>query len=146
MKNAANAQQGAQDDAILMELTEQSPKQKKQKGASGKGKHKESADVQPPGSQRTLWIWVHPSVFDEVFAELRLCISLTLETLKKASPSAENIVNVEIADLRQHLNVFEIMGPKASQVIRGALKPVFEDGRDDFKKVISSRYLPCGNV
>ncbi len=39
-----------------------------------------------------------------------------------------------MADLREHLNVYEIMGPKASQIIKGALKPV-DDKREDFRKV-----------
>lgn len=39
-----------------------------------------------------------------------------------------------MADLREQFNVFEIMGPKASQVLKGALKPA-DDKREDFKKV-----------
>ncbi|KAI0087814.1 NUC188 domain-containing protein [Irpex rosettiformis] len=105
---------------------------KKASGPRKKGKERESATVQPPEDQRTVWIWVHPSVFDEIFQELSICISLSLEAIKIANPSSHS--TVEIADLRQHLNVFEIMGPKASQIIRGAFKPAFDDGRDEFKK------------
>ena len=111
----------------------------KQRGTTrGKGKEKDSLAAQVPEDQRVVWVWVHPSVFEEVFKELRVCVSLVLEKIKIANPSSQNSINVEIADLRQHLNVFEIMGPKSSQVIRGALKPVFEEGRDDFKKVLSA--------
>lgn len=106
--------------------------------ARTKGKEKDSSAAQVPEDQRVVWVWVHPSVFEEVFKELRICVSLVLEKIKTANQSPQNTINVEIADLRQHLNVFEIMGPKASQVIRGALKPIFEDSRDDFKKVLSA--------
>jgi ribonuclease P/MRP protein subunit POP1 len=44
---------------------------------------------------------------------------------------------VEIADLRGSVNTFEIMGTKASQVIKGALSSVGDDDRQEFKKVLS---------
>lgn len=43
-----------------------------------------------------------------------------------------------MADLREHFNVFEIMGPKSSQVIKGALRPV-DDQRGEFRKVCLHR-------
>lgn len=98
-----------------------------------KGKGKATADPNTD-QQRTVWIWVHPSVYNNVIAELRICISLVLEAVRKGDPSADTL-DVELADLRREVNVFEIMGPKASQVIRGALKPIGQDGREDFRKV-----------
>lgn len=84
---------------------------------------------------RSLWVKIHPSVFEEVYAELRTAASFALEAAKKASPPpADKPYEVELADLREHLNVFEIMGPKSSQVIRGALRPVADDIRPEFKK------------
>lgn len=73
---------------------------------------------------------MHPAVLAEAHQSLRLAASFALDAAKQAGRTAE----VEMADLREHFNVFEIMGPKASQVIKGALKPT-DDQRADFKKV-----------
>lgn len=61
--------------------------------------------------------------------------SYTLEAVKLAAPPNDPVVQVEIADLRECLNVFEIMGAKSSQVIKGALRPVADDKRQELKKV-----------
>ncbi|KAI0689073.1 NUC188 domain-containing protein [Cytidiella melzeri] len=114
------------------QIGDQTSKQKRD------GKTEKTASQPSEELQRTVWLWIHPSVFDEVFQELCLCASLVLELVKKANPSSSTPSEVEIADLRRDLNVFEIMGPKASQVIHGALNPVIEDGRNDFKKCWSS--------
>jgi ribonuclease P/MRP protein subunit POP1 len=106
---------------------------------TSKGKEKVTANTDED-RQRTVWIWVHPSVYDEVICELRISISLTLEIVKLGNPSGSP-VEVDLSDLRQELNVFEIMGPKASQVIRGALKPVEQDHRGDFKKVNKAAFV-----
>ena len=99
--------------------------------SKGKTKADQSVDI----GMRTVWIKVHPSVFEEVYSELRTAASFALEAAKKAAPPpADKPYEVEIADLREHFNVFEIMGPKSSQVIRGALRPVAEDNRAEFKK------------
>ena len=101
--------------------------------ARGKGKGKEKATSADNPQQRTriVWIRVHPSITDKVHEALRVSTSFALEAVKQAG----RITEVEIADLREHFNVFEIMGPKSSQVIKGALKPVLEDKREEFKKV-----------
>lgn len=101
-----------------------------------KGKQKAKEAEQPSDDvQRTAWIWVHPSIYEQVYSELHICVALALEYVKESDPSISEPLNVELADLRKDLNVFEIMGPKASQVIRGALKPVFDNWRADFSKV-----------
>ena len=46
-------------------------------------------------------------------------------------------IEIEICDLKDQINVFEVMGPEASQVIRGALTAAAGDEREDFKKVCS---------
>lgn len=107
-----------------------------------KGKEKEKqtdTGVEQPlvkSEVRTVWIRVHPAVFDEVFSGLQASASLVLKNIRQppgttAMPNTE----IEIADLRDHVNVFEIMGPKSSQVLKGALTPVGEDKREEFKKV-----------
>ncbi|KZP33575.1 POP1-domain-containing protein [Athelia psychrophila] len=88
---------------------------------------------------RTVWIRTHPAVFDDVFSGLQHSASLVLQNLPTppgtaAAPSTE----IEIADLRENVNVFEIMGPKSNQVLKGALTPIKEDKREDFKKFWSS--------
>lgn len=108
------------------------------KSRKRKGKSKEKGDANPSTStppNRLLWIKVHPSMFHEVYVELRDAASFALETVKKSAQAGEPELTVEMADLRNKLNVFELMGPKSSQVIRGALKPVIEDKREELNKV-----------
>ena len=108
--------------------------QVKPKPKGSKGKRKEREDS-PEDSGRVVWVWVHPSVFEQVYLELQTAASFALEAVKKGNIAVDGKAEVEIADLREQVNVFEIMGPKSSQVIKGALKPVNEDGREAFKKV-----------
>lgn len=103
-------------------------------------KDKEDGLQVPPSPKRLVWIRAHPSVFSEVYLTLQTSASYALEAAKKANgPDAKVDLVVEIADLRERLNVFEIMGPKSSQVIKGALKPVAEPGRNAFSAVRSLR-------
>ncbi|KAF9230624.1 FAT domain-containing protein [Melanogaster broomeanus] len=51
---------------------------------------------------------------------------------KAKDPEAH--AEIEIADLRGSINAFEVMGPKSSQVIKGALSPAGGEDRVDFKK------------
>ena len=95
----------------------------------GKGKGTEEAD-DGPRRTRVVWIRVHPSVTEVVHEVLRISLAFALDAVKQTGRIAE----AEMADLREHFNIFEVMGPKASQVIKGALKPV-DDKRGDFKKV-----------
>jgi ribonuclease P/MRP protein subunit POP1 len=123
--------------------TKNTTSKKKKRQNKGKGKvstqniqqssdQAPSLDIDP----RIVWVRSHPAVFDEVFSALQMSASSTLETIKRSSSTAEvPSVEVEIADLREQINVFEIMGPKSSQVLKGALTPVGEDKREEFKKV-----------
>lgn len=96
-----------------------------------KGKAKVATEA-TPDTIRAVWLRSHPSIHDEVFSSLHTAISLTLEAEKRASSTQ---VEVEMVDLRGQTNVFEIMGPKASQVLKGALNPTPQDQREDFRKV-----------
>lgn len=107
-------------------------------GSTSKGKGKEKATAttssDPEHKIRTVWIRVHPAATAEAHRALRHAASFALDTVKQTGRTVE----VEIADLREQFNVFEIMGPKASQVLKGALKPV-DDNREDSKKVCVMR-------
>lgn len=84
--------------------------------------------------ERVVWLRFHPSAFAEVHKTICEVTSTVLAEVKKSSQSgAEH--EVEIVDLRKDFNIFEIMGPKSSQVIKGALKPVADDKRKEFKEV-----------
>jgi len=85
---------------------------------------------------RTLWLRFHPLIFDDVTRELR---KATSEVLARPSWLIDE-TEVEIADIREQVNAFEIMGPKSSQVLRGALTAVNGDDRADFKMVRTSIY------
>ncbi|KAI9058196.1 POP1-domain-containing protein [Trametes sanguinea] len=117
------------------ETTQSKPNDNSSTGKStGKGKGKEKAAPNDPHpAVRVVWLRVHPAVLAEAHQSLRLAASFALDAAKQAGRAAE----VEMADLREQFNMFEIMGPKASQVLKGALKPV-DDQRADFKKFWAS--------
>jgi len=80
-----------------------------------KGKERETQTY----LQRTIWVQVHPSIYDECYAIIRNSTSAALQ--QEASLVGEKEKMVEIADLRGQVNIFEVMGPKSSQVLKGAL-------------------------
>ncbi|KAJ4501438.1 NUC188 domain-containing protein [Lentinula lateritia] len=121
------------------------PLEEASKSKKGKGKDKQK-EVPPEASDnmRILWIYFHPSVYDEVFSALRTATSQTLE----AAGSQGVIVDVELIDIRGEVGIFEIMGPKSNQVLRGSLSPVMAQASDDFKKFWASlgNIQSCGSV
>jgi ribonuclease P/MRP protein subunit POP1 len=100
-------------------------------------KGKESGSSTPtsaPGSslERTVWIRFHPTVHSQVISALQTAGS---QYLAKKKAEGNEGVQLEICDLKDQINVFEIMGPQASQVIRGALSAVPGDSRPEFRQV-----------
>jgi len=83
---------------------------------------------------RSVWLRFHPSAHTEVLDTLKGAASQSLVNYKAIGGNVEE-VNLEISDLKGHLNAFEIMGPKASQVIKGALSPVRSEQRGEFQQV-----------
>ncbi|KAI5827937.1 POP1-domain-containing protein [Schizophyllum commune Tattone D] len=104
--------------------------QKPANKSQGKGKGKAATTVggtstptNPAAEKRTLWLRCHADAFKWVFQILQRSVTFALDTYNKAHPD-EPSQDVEIADLRGELNIFEIMGPQANQVLRGALRAV----------------------
>jgi ribonuclease P/MRP protein subunit POP1 len=95
----------------------------------------ESLPESPDDATRTIWIRCHPAIFSAVLSTLKNAVSLGLDNLKKAPGYSQNSYSVEVIDLRNSINVFEITGPKSSQVIRGALAPTIANHTGEFKKV-----------
>ncbi|KAF8650133.1 hypothetical protein AX16_005369 [Volvariella volvacea WC 439] len=108
---------------IRADQTEKSSK------AKGKEKAQESTDGQPTSKERLVWVQMHPATFDEVYKTLQAATSTILDSLNGSNPE----VVVEIADMRDKINMFEIMGPKANQVLKGALKPIPQEKRGEFR-------------
>ncbi|TFK28005.1 ribonuclease P/MRP protein subunit [Coprinopsis marcescibilis] len=82
---------------------------------------------------RTIWLRFHPSVHEEILQALKGAIS---QFLAQNADGPE--IQIQLTDLKDQINVFEIMGPKASQVIKGALSPVLSDQRPEFSKLWST--------
>ncbi|EDR13388.1 uncharacterized protein LACBIDRAFT_230763 [Laccaria bicolor S238N-H82] len=93
--------------------------------------------IQEESQLRTVWLRFHPSAQNEVLANLKTVASQILSKYKSNNSLAKD-VNVEINDLKDRINVFEIMGPKASQVIKGSLSPASHEKTEDFRKFWSS--------
>jgi ribonuclease P/MRP protein subunit POP1 len=64
-----------------------------------------------------VWLFTHPAGYERASAALTKATISILEIEKKQGIDG---AQVEIADLRGHFNMFDLMGPKSSQVIRGA--------------------------
>lgn len=43
---------------------------------------------------------------------------------------------VVLTDLRHQFNIFELTGPKSSLILKGALTPVEDEGREELKSVL----------
>ncbi|KAF7299081.1 hypothetical protein MIND_00856400 [Mycena indigotica] len=103
---------------------------------SKKGKEKASEERTSTADMRTVWLRSHPSVSDTVFTAIKESASIALEAARATAPEDTVLedVGIELEDISGQLNAFEIMGPKASQVLKGALTPISQDEREDFKK------------
>lgn len=95
----------------------------------------ESLLESPDGETRTMWIRCHPAIFSTVLSTLKSAVSSSLDSLKKSQGHSQNSYSVEVIDLRNSINVFEITGPKSSQVVHGALSPAIANHTGEFKKV-----------
>ncbi|KAF9527535.1 POP1-domain-containing protein [Crepidotus variabilis] len=103
----------------------------------GKGDEKEKAPIKrssstDPFRMRSAWVRVHPSAYEEVLKILQQAASQTLVDHQQRNANSEEL-NLDLIDLRGHVNIYEIMGPKSCQVLKGVLKPVSSDKRADFK-------------
>jgi ribonuclease P/MRP protein subunit POP1 len=111
--------------------------------AKGKGKEKaqdSTAGLSQPLRARSVWLRFHPCIHNDILDTLKEAASKILTEYKAKNP-ATNELKLEIIDRRYQFNIFEIMGPKSSQVLRGVLRPVMPDKRDDFLKAHSSSSL-----
>ncbi|KAF8635812.1 hypothetical protein AX15_000014 [Amanita polypyramis BW_CC] len=87
---------------------------------------------------RTVWLMFHPAVYEIVSAGLQQAASLALNAAKRRETAQNTEHEVEIADLRGHFNIFELVGPRSNQVLKGVLKPVTQDDRELFTQFWSS--------
>lgn len=74
---------------------------------------------------------------DKVLSALSASISQVLDTLRQKG----SIVDVELANITGDVGIFEIMGPKSNQVLRGALSPVMAGMCDDFQRVCVAIFI-----
>lgn len=86
---------------------------------------------------RTAWLRIHPVASEKASQVLTNAVMAVLESEKQhGRPS----VSIEIADLRGQFNSFDLMGPKSSQAIWGALAPTKQHNFDTKKHVSFSFY------
>jgi len=107
--------------------------------AAGKGKEKERPqEVAPqradPLHLRSVWIRFHPSTYGDMLDTIKQVASQTLADYKARNENSEEL-KIDLVDRRGQFNVLEIMGPKSSQVLKGAMRPVAADNRQDFLQV-----------
>lgn len=83
-------------------------------------------------SLRTVWFICHPSIFESAFRTLVVSSSFAIEASESDNKRKHK---VEVFDLRGKLNIFELMGPKSSQVIKGTLTPTLDNEPEEFNQV-----------
>jgi ribonuclease P/MRP protein subunit POP1 len=130
----------ATPDPTLVTASDQSTAEKSdslKRKRKKKAKGEENASdplAEEQEARRVVWVRCHPSGYNDVYTSLQHSASFALEFYKKPVNGGKTHT-VDILDRRHLVNVFEIMGPKSSQVIRGALTPVSEDKRTEFREV-----------
>jgi ribonuclease P/MRP protein subunit POP1 len=143
--------------------TSGSARRKATKAQKSKSKEKsralsvtQSLNLEPallPNTIRTVWVRVHPAIFDDAHQVLHESARFAIDELRTTprttadldvtmddndKPTRIDEFAVDITDLREQLNAFEVVGPLANQVIAGALKPTQKDfQRPEFKEVKS---------
>lgn len=134
--------EASQPEAPATEEPSKTPSSSKKRPRKGTGKSNQAAPASIDLSEnetRTVWVRAHPAVFEEVFSTLQTSASHNLEAARRADTNNQSKdIEVEIADLRGQVNVFEIVGPKSNQVIKGALDPIPQDERAGFRSVGSA--------
>ncbi|KZV71268.1 POP1-domain-containing protein [Peniophora sp. CONT] len=114
--------------AANVPTSKQGKRKRKNKNKSDKGKGKEQQPTET--TVRTAWLRVHPTILADALKTLKLAASVALDELRQSSQHVGKEYTIEVANLRDAVNVFEIMGPKSSQVLRGALTPVEGQGKE----------------
>lgn len=67
-----------------------------------------------PKTQDTLWIWIHPSAFNEALLYIKKALQETKAT------------QVELSDLRDDILRFELTGPRSTALLQAILDPVHD--------------------
>jgi ribonuclease P/MRP protein subunit POP1 len=75
--------------------------------------------------RRKVWIRVHPSIFDDVLSAIQTAGN-------RAAGSSKDQASLEIRNIRDELECFELMGPLAGKVIQRVLR--VSDGESQKKK------------
>ncbi|KAH8108673.1 POP1-domain-containing protein [Phellopilus nigrolimitatus] len=101
-----------------------------EKQKSSKVKAKQRKSLPKEASYRSLWVRCHPLIYDDVLSSIKYSLQAYLQ---RAQSTSNKEVEIEVADLRDQFNIFELVGPKSSQVIHGALTIANDENRDAFK-------------
>ncbi|KAF9475642.1 POP1-domain-containing protein [Pholiota conissans] len=105
---------------------------------NGKGKKNAGTPLPSKSSDiRSILLRFHPLAHATMLDILKESASYVLETYKRSHQGRQE-TRLEITDVTGHFNVFEIMGPKSSQVLHGCLSPVHSVGRTDFSQFWAS--------
>ena len=109
------------------------------KKGGGNGRRKSVED-----QLRRVWIRCHPSIFEDIFEALQKATTRVLDAHREVDVEQKCVWEVVLTDLRRHFNIFDLIGPKSSQVIKGALTPIKDELRKEFHHV-SICYFTCRN-
>lgn len=80
---------------------------------------------QPPKTddeQRRLWLFAHPSIYQKLVDELCKLFELTEQEDSKSKLHSNPVTNVELYEMKNHLNRFRLTGPLSHAVLSAAFK------------------------
>ncbi|KAG9057294.1 hypothetical protein FS842_007652 [Serendipita sp. 407] len=131
---------------VIWEPRTSSPKHTKPAGGpkSTETETQQESRQKTTDDNRRIWLRLHPMSYEKASRALTNAVMSVLELERLAgNPS----VAVEIADLRDHFCCFDLIGPKSSQVIHGALvldKLQNEEQKKHFWSRLATLRTPAG--
>jgi hypothetical protein len=96
---------------------------------------------------RTVWIWSHPAMFEQVQDALQTATAKVLaEVDHQTGPSSsmKPVETIEIRDLKGEINAFDLTGPKSTAILQGVLNPVKDDSTNSREKIDVSQVARAG--
>lgn len=84
-------------------------------------------------TQRTLWLFAHPSVYQQLVDEICKLFELEVQDDMdiKSKKYRNEATNVELHEMKNHLNRFRLTGPLSHAILTAAFKPKLTPASDE---------------
>lgn len=96
---------------------------------------------------RTVWIRSHPAMFEQVQDAVQTAVAKILAEINRhADPptSEQPAETIEIRDLKDEMNAFDLIGPQSTAILQGVLNLVKDHGINSREKIdVSQTGVMC---